>query len=91
MRLPCAGLDELSNIDQRLRAILAQQTDAQPVLGLLPVPGRLQDSAKEALKKVIGSSFQKLLQCLEVMPCVTAYVLAIGPGSSMDGLKFYEP
>ena len=86
-----AGIEQLQGIDQRLRSILAATADSQPLLGLLPVGSELQTEAIEAIKSVVGISFDRLLLCLRELPCITGYVLAIGPGSKMDGLAFFEP
>ena len=78
-------------LDQRLQSILAASPDAQSLFGLLPVNQELQDEAIKVLKMVVLRKIERLLQCLQRLPCVAGYVLVIGPGSTMEGQAFFEP
>lgn len=89
--LPGADTAQLRALDQSLRSILAAAADSQPLLGLLPVAPDLQTRAISSVKIAVAKSFSRLLACLRELPCLTGYVLAIGPGSTMEGLAFFEP
>lgn len=91
MSLPGADTSQLKGLEQTLRGILAVAADTQPLLGLLPVAPDLQAKSIGCVKSAVANSFNRLLVCLRELPCLTGYVLAIGPGSTMDGLAFFEP
>lgn len=82
---------ELAALDRRLQSILAASHEAQSLFGLLPVKQDLQSAAINALKQVVAGKIESLLQCLRRLPCVTGYVLVIGPGSKMEAQAFFEP
>jgi hypothetical protein len=89
--LPGGDTDQLKALDQTLRGVLAATGDSQPLLGLLPVAREWQLRSIGCVKSAVAKNFNRLLTCLRELPCLTGYVLAIGPGSTMDGLAFFEP
>lgn len=89
--LPGADVEQLKVLDQTLRGVLAATGDSQPLLGLLPVAHEFQLRSIGCVKSAVARNFNRLLTCLHELPCLTGYVLAIGPGSKMDGLAFFEP
>jgi hypothetical protein len=85
------GYEALAKLDQKLRGILAASSESQSLFGLLPARQELQNEAINALKVVVEGRIDRLLTCLRNLPCVTGYVLVVGPGSRMESLAFFEP
>lgn len=86
-----ADIEQLKTLDQSLRGVLAAAEDSQPLLGLLPVAQECQSKSIGCVRAAVAKNFNRLLTCLHELPCLTGYVLAIGPGSTMEGLAFFEP
>jgi len=90
-RLVGANVARLVETEESLRAILASVADSQPLFGLLPVAQAVQEESVRSITEAIRGDFTRLMICLREFPCLTGYVLAVGPGSTIEGLDFFEP